>query len=327
MCLLFKTHKSMESRLSDSIRRYLDGTASPDEKKRVEEYYKSFSSQKDFTDSLTSGEKIALEEKILAGIISSIRPIKKPLRRHRTVAFSKYALALAASLAALLVLAFVYVTFVFEGAVRIITAYGEVKTHLLPDESEVTLNGNSVLEYGPFNNDGVRSIKFSGEGYFSIVHTASHQPFVVQIPGGYEIEVLGTEFNVSARESMARVVLNSGKVKLHGISRTESSIVMSPGDMVELKNRGQGVTRSVVDTERYSSWKDHRLIFDDTPLEDIVAMLQETYGYQVTVEDETLLQETFTGTIPGNKIDLLILGLGKIGLRINQQGKHIEIKK
>jgi len=198
--------------------------------------------------------------------------------------------------------------------------------NVLPDQSVVTLNGNSVLEY-VWTSEDTRVVSLHGEAFFSVTHTAGHRPFIVQIPGEYEIEVLGTEFNVRARDNNSRVVLNSGKVRLNPISENDSTIFMKPGDMVEVKGEAKQVSKSTVDSKRYSSWKDRKLIFDNTPLREIVLILEETYGYKVSVKDELLLDETFTGTIPGDDINILLLGLEKLELTIAQKGKYIEIKR
>lgn len=316
----------MKDSLANSIKKYLDGTASPEEKKQVQEYYESFSGEANFTEPFSQQEKKALEEKILMEIYSHIRPLRITPSRQRTATFRRYVLPLAASVTALVVLTFIYSFFFSEKTVWVSTAYGEVKTHILPDQSEVILNGNSVLEY-TWENEGDRSVSLQGEAYFSVRHTANHRPFIVHIPGEYQIEVLGTEFSVAARDRNSRVVLNSGKVKLKPRSPGDSTITMKPGDMVELKAQTKKVIRSTVNAERYSSWKDHKLIFDNTPLEEIVAILEETYGYRVTVRDKSLLKETFTGTIPDDDINVLLLGLRKLELAVTQNGKRIEIKK
>src|SRR5690606_6443509 len=83
---------------------------------------------------------------------------------------------------------------------------------ILPDGSRVWLNAASSLVYPLTFSDEIREVELEGEAYFDITHNPS-VPFVVK-SNGQEIEVLGTEFNVSAYsdESVMRTTLVSGKI-------------------------------------------------------------------------------------------------------------------
>ena len=92
------------------------------------------------------------------------------------------------------------------------TAYGEIKTFILTDGSQVTLNANSSLRLprlGFGKND--RKVLLTGEASFNVRHTPNHQPFVVQTKKNFEVVVLGTEFSVFSRHRGSRVVLNKGQ--------------------------------------------------------------------------------------------------------------------
>lgn len=314
----------MEDSLEKIIRKYLDGSATPGEVKRVEDFYNSYSREDDYTKNLGRDEKKQLENKIFLKISHRLAQEKQSIGKQRSLVFSRITKA-AAVITGLLILALIYATTLSDRTTRIETAYGEVKEYILPDNSVVVLNGNSSIEYSPWN-EGPRSISLSGEAYFSVTHTKNHQKFIVRIPGGLEVEVLGTEFNVTARESNTSVVLNSGVVRVNGLP-ADSSITLKPGERIALNPSRERVVRAVVDTERYVSWKDHKLIFDDTPLREIITTMEETYGYTVTVEDTSLLDETFTGTIPNNDIDILVIGLNKIGLDVKVNTDKISIQK
>ena len=311
----------MDDSLEKAIRRYLKGNASPDEVKRVEAYYDSPSGEEDYTTRLLPEEEKALEEKIFLSISRRVAA-----RRRQVHLLSFTVQKAAAVIGGLLVVSLLYLLTLSEDTVRIETAFGEVKRYVLPDNSVVILNGNSSIEYGSWSDDEERSVSLHGEAYFSVRHTSDHKKFVVRIPGEFEVEVLGTEFNVTARESNTSVVLNSGAVRLHGFS-TDSAIIMKPGERVALQSSRQAIVKTVVDTERYISWKDHKLIFDDTPLREIITLLEETHGYTVTVNDESLMDETFTGAIPDNDINILVMGLNKIGLDVTVNDKRMNIRK
>src|SRR5690606_22860285 len=73
---------------------------------------------------------------------------------------------------------------------------------VLPDGSKVWLNSASSLTYPAEFSNSVRVVELEGEAYFevsersSIVGGPANMPFIVKTHG-QEVEVLGTQFNVS----------------------------------------------------------------------------------------------------------------------------------
>ncbi len=325
---MYRKIPAMKSPDPNLIQKYLQGNATPEERAFVEQYYDSFSKKESYTTSLSDEAKKQLEEKILAGIRHKIapRPENKPgatIIRRRS---GKY-LRVAAVFIGLLVLAISYQLFFQNNKVVLTTGYGEVATFYLPDNSKVILNGNSTLEYTPWNTTENRQVILQGEAYFSVKHTQNHQKFLVNVPGKMQVEVLGTEFNVTSRRNNSRVVLNSGKVKLH-IPVAKQEIVMQPGEMVEIVPRTAKVAKTKVNPEKYSSWSSQLLVLDKTSLREIVAILEDTYGLQVTVADTSLLRHTFSGRVPKQDEEVLLLSLSKaFDLKITKDNKRLTIQK
>ena len=75
-------------------------------------------------------------------------------------------------------------------------AYAEVRTILLPDSTEVTLNRYSTLTCPVRFKGKNRNVSLSGEAYFEVRKDARH-PFIVQADE-VEVKVLGTHFNLEA---------------------------------------------------------------------------------------------------------------------------------
>ncbi|WP_316839842.1 FecR family protein [Pedobacter gandavensis] len=197
--------------------------------------------------------------------------------------------------------------------VQYLTKYGQTLRVLLPDSSVVMLNGNSRLSYRKeWAKDGDREVKVDGEAYFSVKHTRSHQRFFVRMPDQLSVEVLGTEFNISTRNHDTRVVLNSGKIDFHmeGLPDQQTRIVqMKPGDLVEYQSNKKSYTKRIVDPAIYSSWKTDRLVFDKTPLKEVLNTLRNTYGLEIEVENPTMLDMNLSGSAPTTNVDILIQAL------------------
>ena len=211
------------------------------------------------------------------------------------------------------------------------TAYGEIKSISLSDNSVVTLNSNSKLTF--FKNFGKetqnREVWLEGEAYFSVVTTESQQNFLVYITDQLVVEVLGTEFNVKSREGDTKVVLNSGKITLKLKHEHESqNITMVPGELVAIPETRSDYQKTFVNTDLYTSWKCKLLVFDNTPLKDVTDILIENYGLQVEVSDATLLDLKVSGSVPSDNIKLLMEGLSEsFGLTIQHTQNRVLIKE
>jgi transmembrane sensor len=217
--------------------------------------------------------------------------------------------------------------FIFQtDRITVTTAYGEVRRLTLPDHSTVTLNGNSSLEYdGNWRDGEPREVWLKGEAYFSVTHTESDQLFRVNGEKQFQVEVLGTEFNVSTRQSKPRVVLNSGRVRLKLSEQPSDTVNLKPGEALEKNAQGQFIKRNV-NPNAYSSWKSQKLVFEDTSLDEIVLLLQDTYGLSVQVSDTALLGQKLTGSVPNENVDLLLHGLAQLfDLKITREKEKVHL--
>lgn len=205
-------------------------------------------------------------------------------------------------------------------AVVYATHYGEKRSILLPDSSVVVLNANSKLTVpaADWGANSPREVMLKGEAYFSISHKVNNQKFIVHTFDGVQVEVLGTEFNVSDRGSRSRVVLASGKIKLN-IARTAKNrlLLMKPGELVEVSEETGTVTKQEVDPGFYTSWKDNKLIFYDTPLQEIATILEDNYGCAVVIQDKALADQKITAFLEaGSLSDILVTLSETLGVKI-----------
>jgi transmembrane sensor len=208
------------------------------------------------------------------------------------------------------------------------TQFGEVKNIVLPDSSVITLNAHSSIRYNSgWNNSQNRVIWLDGEAYFSIRHKQNNQPFIVHA-SKIDIEVLGTEFNVSKRNEDIKISLNSGKIKLTNSQDNSQPIVMKPGDLVEIISENTKLIKRTVNPARYSAWKENKLLFDNTSVEEIIKMLKNTYGWEINVDDTSILSEKLSGEISTENELKLLNALSKtLEINIEKHGNTIKISK
>ncbi len=208
--------------------------------------------------------------------------------------------------------------------------YGELKSIILPDGSVVVLNGNSTLRHASrWDGTGTREVQLEGEAFFKVTHTQSDQKFVVRTTSPMAVEVLGTQFVVRSRPSGARVVLSSGKVKLHlDQGQAVRQVTMRPGEMVELNGSAEGYSQKMVNPEHFTSFRQRKLLLKDTPIREIVLLLQDTYGLDVQVPDPAVLNQRISGSIPAGNVNSLLFVLSQaFGYHIKKEGNQIILEE
>ncbi len=197
------------------------------------------------------------------------------------------------------------------------TSFGHHQQIILPDGSQVTLNGNSTLSY-PANWKELanRDVSLEGEAYFKVnKQRINNQPVKFTVHSAdLNIEVVGTQFNVRNRRGDVDVVLDEGEVRISRlVAATEQpALVMKPGDIIKFsKNREIIRQQKVAHPNQYSAWTTNALIFNETPLSEIAQTLQDTYGLTVTFADDSLARLTFTGNMPASDPELVLSTLTK----------------
>ncbi|MBD3270614.1 DUF4974 domain-containing protein [Candidatus Peregrinibacteria bacterium] len=207
------------------------------------------------------------------------------------------------------------------------TSYGEKKNITLPDDSEVTLNANSNLKYNDWDEE--REVWIAGEAFFKVQEqydsNLENLKFLVHMEN-LDIEVIGTEFNVTQRHGISEVVLNEGKIKLYIKNHnTIKEITMLPGERVQYED-GK-FYKTTVEPKKYSSWLDDRLVFENTPLLEIARKIEDNFGYRVVFNDKQISQRKISGTVPSGKLEILLSAIQKtFNIRLEQKDNTIIIK-
>lgn len=280
---------------------------------------------------------VCLEEESTTKPLSSLTPVELPFSRSHKTAHSYrvwYRIA-AAFVGALLLATITYLALQGSEKQAYMTNFNETKTIILPDQSSVRLNANSVLQfYDDWDGQAPREIWLKGEAYFSVTHKENDQKFIVHA-NNVAVEVLGTTFNVSDRRNRTLVVLNTGKVKLNlddayiskDLEKHEKGVIMNPGEMVEISHEKKSFIQKKVNPDIYTAWKDNKLIFEDTPLYKIAQVMEDTYGVKVVIQGSTLAERKFTATYPANDMNVLLKALAtSFNMQVQKQNNQIIMK-
>ena len=184
------------------------------------------------------------------------------------------------------------------------TAVGERSTVVLPDDSTVTLNTDTLVEVRFAEGSDVRRVFLQrGQAHFDV--EKDPRPFEV-LAGGRRIEALGTAFDVRIDSELGVLVtLLEGSVAIDedgvhaAVEDPQSSgetlpepmlpTVLQAGEQLIVRpNEPQQVIP--VDVERIAGWREGRLVFRDDPLREAVKEINRYSTRKLFVDDDVRLE-------------------------------------
>ncbi len=180
----------------------------------------------------------------------------------------------------------------------IIVPYGKRTYITLSEGTKVWLNSGSKLTYPVAFTGDKREVHLIGEAIFDVTHN-KQKPFYV-ITNDYDIKVLGTVFNVSSYQDDAytSTALEQGSVEIKYATSSifgKSRIKIKPGTLAVYNNQNKSIQSRSVDVSKYMSWRDGKFIFKKERLDVIVKKLSRYYNVSISIKNEALKKETFSG--------------------------------
>jgi|GEM_PF-2977147 len=164
----------------------------------------------------------------------------------------------------------------------------------LSDGTKIWLRENSRLAYPESFAKKSRQISLTGEAYFDVAED-SDAPFRVALPGGAEVEVLGTRFLVNVKaDSSADVTVFEGSVTLN----VSNKVLILPRGKA---GTGNPADRSVAELNyraNAAAWHNNTLIFEDQPMASVVRDLEDFFEVDIYLRTEELLRCRFDGRFP-----------------------------
>ncbi|WP_268122300.1 FecR family protein [Roseivirga pacifica] len=202
---------------------------------------------------------------------------------------------------------------------------GKTLTELLPDGSTVALNADSKIEYDKENWERNRTITLTGEAFFNV---KEGEDFTVNFPNG-KVEVLGTSFNIYARDDKSVVSCATGIVKtsfgeketilIGGKSATYTETVN--GTAVFSKIRTDEVSPSEV-----GRWQSGEHYFTSAKLTNVIKALERQFNIHITSKTD-LSERYYSGYFSsGNLEEALELVFVPMGLSYQTEGDQVIVE-
>jgi transmembrane sensor len=208
----------------------------------------------------------------------------------------------------------------------------------LPDGSLVWLNAASSLRYPTAFTGSERKVFVTGEAYFEIKSITlptgrdgggNKMPFKVIIPGGGEVEVLGTHFNVNGYddEKDTKVTLLEGKVRVVEESGSKKNkVILKPGEQAVLSRTNSPLTiHHSPDLDQVMAWKNGVFNFQDATLEIVMRQLARWYDIEVVYQKD-IPDIAFEGEINRqNELTNVLHSLEQLGVHFELKGRRLTV--
>ncbi|MGV3557924.1 FecR family protein [Larkinella arboricola] len=191
----------------------------------------------------------------------------------------------------------------------------------LPDGSRVTLSENSRISYSTrFDQETVREVFLTGEAFFEVTKNPK-KPFLVYT-NGLVTRVVGTSFTVRSAGTRVSVRVRSGQVAVYRMQEanraagSDEQLLLTPNQQATFSEKENRLTRSVVENPvpLQLEPKAVNFQFDNTPVSDVFALLEKTYGLPIVYDKAGMQNCTLTVPLSNEpfftKLDIVCRTIG-----------------
>ena len=212
------------------------------------------------------------------------------------------------------------------------TRRGELADVYLSDGTRVRLGTMSTLRFASPLGARERDVYLEGEALFDVAHD-SLAPFTVRTRQGTARD-LGTRFDVAAYplDSTMTVAVAEGRVLVAAPHEAAScgdgsaSAVLGAGDLGRLDGGACVRVHRGASIARYLAWTDHRLVFENAPLREVLPSLGRWYDVDFRLADSALAGRRLTATLTSQSLPELMRELSlAIDVRIRQRGRVVTL--
>lgn len=292
-------NKKTKVHLRKAVSDYLDGKKTTDGEQAFDGWYQSFDSVND--DASTDQKKLRKEAR---------RILRNSLPRQRKRSYSQIFKIAAAFVLIALCLYFVNAASDQHREVSELShaeaPRGKRVTVKLPDGTTVVLNAGSRLHYPKDFTGKNREVILEGEAFFDVARDES-RPFLVEA-GNAVTRVIGTSFIIRSwnERPSSDIIVYSGLVKVTS-KTTGSTIMLEKHQHVRVANKNGALSLLPVrDPQRFSSWMEGKLTFDDETLAEVIPVIERAIDANIKIESARLSDCRISGSLyAGNAEEVL----------------------
>lgn len=295
------------------LKRYLDGTCSPEEKALVENWFQTLGEDRPFE--LDDIRKESLRHQLWLKLQQRVLIQTPPASTTRTH-FIRRSMRMAAAVLILAACgAWLYfltgeeqhntpIAFTRNGVamLRIQNQGEQTECIALHDGSVIQLAPTSQLEY-PKTFGEQREVYLSGEAFFNVAKDAAH-PFLVYT-GDVTTKVLGTSFNVKAFDHEQEIVVavrtgrvsvkaNTKAISQHNIAGTNEEVILTPNQQAVYNRQQEHVSTTLVEKPQVIGEPVQHMRYENAPVSEILQALEKSFGVDIQYNKQTMKHCTLT---------------------------------
>ena len=200
------------------------------------------------------------------------------------------------------------------------SANGQQLVYVLPDKSEIKLNAASKIAYHNKNWKNNRVVELEGEAFFKVQKGKS---FIVKTKAG-SVRVLGTSFNVFAREGDLKVVCFTGKVEVK--SNNNDIQILTPGKSTALIQNAKLSRPQNIDLQKMATWRNGHFVFENISFGEVVKEVERQFDITIDVQNKNLLNKTGAYLFETGDLQKALKKIcTPLGLKFEIHGKRVVI--
>lgn len=168
---------------------------------------------------------------------------------------------------------------------------------IFPDKSYVILSAGSKVVYVKDFSDSLRQVYLVGEGDFQV--TKNHSKSFIVFTDKVVVKVLGTSFIVKSGWDTveASVLVKTGKVSVFRTkdftaantkANLEDGVILLPNHSADLNQKEELEKKLSVSPEILTPMTAEEFDFDNTPIDKVFSILQDSYGIDILYDKDKL---------------------------------------
>jgi ferric-dicitrate binding protein FerR (iron transport regulator) len=142
---------------------------------------------------------------------------------------------------------------------------------------------------------------------------------------------LGTKFNVRSRDGKTQVYVKDGKVNLAQQNLNRAGVVLSKGELSTVVKNEMPASPVDVDPDPQLGWLEGKLVFNHTPLPEIIEEMERFYDVKILLQDNSLKSYSLTGSFKSsiieNVLSMICLALDLTYIKSPEPWQDINTKR
>lgn len=180
-----------------------------------------------------------------------------------------------------------------------------VEKFVLPDNSIVSLNKGSEIEYYTSFFKKQRKVILQGEAFFNVLPDTK-KAFVIE-SGNLMIKVVGTSFNIRSYLGSKKISVdvNDGRVELKSLVSPAQIMTLKAGEGADFYTMDDKIVKRELNINMFA-WDSGEIRFFDTSLYEVFEVLETLFNVEIEVMDDSIYREKLGASFSQNKLDYIL---------------------